>query len=944
MPSEKKPNDYKETLFLPQTDFPMRANLSSREPGFLEFWKEQDIYGKLVESRGERVPFILHDGPPYANANIHIGTALNKILKDIIVRYKWLRGYFAPYVPGYDTHGMPIEHKVLKDSGIAADSIDPVELRKRCAEHASKYARVQTEEFSRLGVMGNWEHPYITLDPRYEAAQMEVLADMLDKDLVYRGRKPVLWCVECGTALAAAEIEYEDESSPSIYVSYPFKEASERFPRLSGRDVCAIIWTTTPWTLPASLAISIHPDFDYSFRESGDKTYLMASETVDDVARAVGMEFGAELHRVRGRDLEGMSAAHPFYGDRGIPFVLAGYVTLDAGTGCVHTAPGHGAEDYETGVRYGIDIYNPVDTKGFFHPETGLVGGLSLEDATKLIFKVLSESGRLLGCLRITHSYPHCWRCKKPVIFRATDQWFVDVSKFRERALECIDREVKWVPSWGRDRIYNMVRDRFDWCLSRQRIWGMPLPAFRCDDCGSDILTADRTRAIADKFRERGSNYWWEASPLELLGDLAVCPHCSSGNISKGGDTMDVWFDSGCSHRGVLESPDVWPELGFPADMYLEGSDQHRGWFQSSLLTSVATRGRAPYRSVLTHGFIVDERGRKMSKSLGNAVYPQEIVEKYGADILRLWVASTDYRGDIGISSAIMANLSESYRRIRNTARFLLANLSGFDPGRDVIPHENLTEVDQYILQKLAAIVRKCTEDFDGCEFHLPLSKIHQFCDNEMSSFYIDISKDKLYADRADSNARRCARSVMWEVLSAMTKLIAPVLCFTSEEIWREMRKMDGSLPESVHLAFWPEPPSDGLDEGIRLRWERVVEARGAVLRALESARSRGVIGHALDASVWAEFGEEWGDLAASVPDGDWETISIVSSFRKVTSEEPADVTYRDEATGIVVGVSKSPDGKCPRCWKRRPEVGAREVCGRCADALEYLEGQRSAG
>jgi isoleucyl-tRNA synthetase len=915
----------------------MRANLSSREPGFLEFWDKKQVYRKLVEDRRDRTPFILHDGPPYANANIHIGTALNKILKDIIVRYKWMRGYFAPYVPGYDTHGMPIEHKVLKDAGITSDSIDPVELRKRCAEHAVRYACVQTGEFSRLGVMGDWEHPYITLATHYEAAQMRVLADMIERGLVYKGRKAVFWCIDCETALAAAEIEYEDETSPSIYVSYPFKEAAEKFSQLSGRDVNAIIWTTTPWTLPASLAIALHPDLDYSFYESGGKVYLIATELRDEVAKATGIEFGRELHRVKGKALEGFKAVHPFYDDRKIIFVLADYVTLEAGTGCVHTAPGHGAEDYETGVRYGIDIYNPVDSKGFFYPDTGLVGGMSLEDASKLIFKTLAESGRLLGRMKITHSYPHCWRCKKPVIFRATDQWFVDVSKFRDRALDCIESEVQWVPSWGRDRIFNMVRDRFDWCLSRQRIWGMPLPAFHCDDCGSAILTPDRTRVIADKFKEHGSNYWWEASPQELLGDLAFCPECSGRNITKENNTMDVWFDSGCSHKGVLENPEVWPELSFPADMYLEGSDQHRGWFQSSLLTSVATRGIAPYRAVLTHGFIVDEKGRKMSKSLGNAVYPQEIVEKYGADILRLWVASTDYRGDISISPAIISNLSESYRRIRNTARFLLANLNGFDPKRDIIPHPDLPEVDQYILLKLANIVRRGTEDFDGYEFHLPMSKVHQFCDNELSSFYIDISKEKLYADRTDSHSRRCARSVMWEVLSSITKLIAPVLCFTSEEIWQEIRRMDESLPESVHLALWPEPASDGLDGDILARWDRVMEARGAILRALETARSQGVIGHALDSSVWAVFGENYSDLDSHVSEGDWETISIVSSFKKSASPETADVIYRDETTGIVVGVSRSKDEKCPRCWKHRPEIGTQEVCSRCADALKYL-------
>ncbi len=938
MSTDQKSKDYKNTLFLPKTDFPMRANLAAREPGFLEYWDKAGIYRRLVEERRDRPAFVLHDGPPYANASIHIGTALNKVLKDIIIRYKWQRGYFAPYVPGFDTHGMPIEHKVLKDAGITVESIDPVELRKKCEAHARKFIDVQTQEFSRLGVAGDWGNPYITFRPEYEAMQMEILAEMVEAGLVYRGRKSIFWCIDCETALAAAEIEYEDETSPSIYVAYPFADAADKFSHLQGLDVNAVIWTTTPWTLPASLAIAVHPEYDYSFYEVGGKAYLVATAMRDEVAKVTGIEFGAELMRCKGKALEGMKAQHPFY-DRKIIFVLADYVTLDTGTGAVHTAPGHGVEDFETGIRYGLDIYNPVDPKGNFYPDTELVGGMSLEDASKVIFKTLTESGRLLGKMKLTHSYPHCWRCKKPVIFRATDQWFVAVSKFKERALQCIDREVEWVPAWGKDRISNMVRDRSDWCISRQRVWGVPIPAFYCKDCGEVILTPDRTRSVADKIRTKGSNYWWEADPATLLGDLACCPKCSGKNIEKEKDTMDVWFDSGCSHKAVLENRDVWPDLHTPAEMYLEGSDQHRGWFQSSLLTSVATRDRAPYKTVLTHGFIVDGQGKKMSKSLGNAVYPQEIVEKYGADILRMWVASTDYRGDVSITQTIIANLSESYRRIRNTARFLLANLSGFDPKRDMVPHAELGEVDQYILLRMARMVERNTRDFDAYEFHLPMSRLHQFCDSELSSFYIDISKDTLYADRADAKTRRCARSVMWEVLDTLARSAAPVLCFTAEEIWQEMRKMDPSRPESVHLASWPEPDTTGLDESILARWDKVMEARGAVSRALESARSQNIIGHPLDASVWAVFGEGWED-AAALRDADWETITIVSAFAKRTERAPADILHEDEATGIVLGVSRSRDEKCPRCWKKRPEVGAREVCDRCADALAAPGGQ----
>jgi isoleucyl-tRNA synthetase len=917
----------------------MRANLAAREPGFLAFWEKIGVYSRLVAERKDRPRFILHDGPPYANSNIHMGTAMNKVLKDIIVRYKWQRGCFAPYVPGFDTHGMPIEHKVLKDAGITAESINPVELRKKCEEHALKYVAVQTGEFMRLGVSGDWGNPYVTLRPEYEAAQMEILADMVDRDLVYRGRKAIFWCIDCETALAAAEIEYEDETSPSIYVTYPFPDASEHFPRLAGRDVSAMIWTTTPWTLPASLAIAVHPDYDYSFFETGSKVYLLATAMREEVEKVTGLEFGDELLKLKGKALECMKAIHPFYAQKKIVFVLADYVTLDTGTGCVHTAPGHGAEDFETGVKYGLEIYNPVDSKGFFYPDTDLVGGQSLEDASKAIFRVLTESGRLVGKMKLTHSYPHCWRCKKPVIFRATDQWFVAVSKFRDKALECIDREVEWVPSWGRERISNMVRDRSDWCISRQRIWGVPIPAFYCQDCGSVILTSDRVRTVAAKIKERGGSYWWEASPEDLLDDLAFCPSCSGRDIRKEKDIMDVWFDSGCSYKAVLENRDVWPDLRFPAEMYLEGSDQHRGWFQSSMLTSVATRGVAPYKSVLTHGFIIDGEGRKMSKSLGNAILPQEIVEKYGADILRLWVASTDYRGDVSITQTIISNLSESYRRIRNTARFLLANLSGFDPKRDSVPHSELAGVDQYVLLKLSKLVERGTAEFDGYEFHLPMFRVHQFCDNELSSFYIDISKEKLYADRADSHSRRSARSVMWEILSALTRMIAPVLCFTAEEIWQEMRRMDPSLEESVHLTDWPEPSEDGLDRELLPIWERVMEARGVITRALESARAKGLIGHSLDASVWADFGGHYSDLASYVSDSDWETITIVSSFTTAKGELSAPIVLGDEISGITVAVDKNVHGKCPRCWKHRPEVGAdgNEVCFRCADALERV-------
>lgn len=922
-------NDYKDTLFLPQTSFPMRANLSQREPEFLKFWHDMDLYGELRKKNRGKPSFILHDGPPYANASIHIGTATNKILKDFVVKYKWQRGYFAPYVPGYDTHGLPIELKVLKEQGLDRDNISPVELREKCSAYAKSFAKIQTEQFKRLGVIGDWEHPYMTLVPAYEATQTEGFADMVDKGFVYKGRKAIYWCTDCQTALAAAEIEYSDETSPSIFVAYSYTDAGKVFPELAGRDVDVIIWTTTPWTLPASMAVAVHPRFDYGFYRAGDKYYLIAQGLRDEVEKATGLVLGEPVISCKGAQLENSKAMHPFY-DREIPIVLAEYVTLESGTGCVHTAPGHGTEDYETGVRYGLDIYNPVDETGHYYMDTPIFGGMSLAAGEKKVFELLGGSKRLLGSHKITHSYPHCWRCKKPVIFRATEQWFVSVADFRDKALKCID-EVIWIPEWGKERITNMVRDRSDWCISRQRTWGVPIPAFYCEDCGEVILTGDRVRRVADKIRENGSNCWWSMTPEELTGDLAVCPKCGGRRLRKDSDIMDVWFDSGSSHAAVLEN---WEDLSWPADMYLEGSDQHRGWFQTSLLNSVATRGTAPYRMVLTHGFIMAGDGRKMSKSLGNSMTPDKIIDKNGADILRLWVASSDYRGDVRISQEIFDNLIESYRRIRNTARFLLANLKGFDPAKDPLPHSELTQIDQYILIKLEKLRSRATAGFDEYEFHQPMTLIHQFCDNELSSFYIDVSKDKLYADGEHDHSRRSIRTVMWEVLSTITRMMAPVLSFTSEEIWQQMRGMDPTLPESVLLTDWPEDLSQGLDPSVEDLWDKVMNARQGVLRGLEAARGRGIIGHPLDAHVQIKLSDYYKGLAGKISDETWETVLIVSSCEVVDEVRGAEVVHADETTGLTIGISRSADEKCPRCWKRRPEVAANGLCDRCRDVL----------
>ncbi|MEA4880338.1 MAG: isoleucine--tRNA ligase [Synergistaceae bacterium] len=928
--------DYKETLNLPETAFPMRANLAKREPGFLDFWKKEDIFGKMKKNREGKPSFVLHDGPPYANGHIHIGTAFNKILKDFIPKYKAMRGFFAPYVPGWDTHGLPIELHVLKSLGATKDTIDPVLLREKCTEYALEFLDVQRKEFIRLGVLGDWENPYITLNPEYEAAQLGAFADLVAKGLVYKGQKPVFWCIDCQTALAAAEIEYWDEKSPSVFVAYSLPEAGEINPVLAGKDVNIIVWTTTPWTLPASMAVALGGSHEYGFYRSGEKVYLFAKALLESVSSATGLSFDEELLVVMGKDLEGFKARHPFYPEREIPLLLADYVLLDTGTGCVHTAPGHGVEDYESGVKYGIPVYNPVDGKGYFKEGTGLVDGLSLKDGSKKVMEVLADSGRLLGSHSISHSYPHCWRCKKPVIFRSTDQWFIAVSEFRSQALMAIEKDVRWIPEWGKERIYNMVRDRSDWCISRQRIWGVPIPAFYCEGCGKPVLTEDRIRAILPIVRKKGCSAWWSMTPKELLGDLAVCPHCGGGELRKETDIMDVWFDSGTSHEAVLKTR---PELKWPADMYLEGSDQHRGWFQTSLLTSVGMHGKPPFEQVLTHGFIVDGEGKKMSKSIGNTVSPQEVIDQYGADILRFWVASTDYRNDIRISPAIVKNLSESYRRIRNTARYLLANLKDFDPAVQSVPFGQMTEMDRWILLKLKKVIGKGTAAFDDYEFHIPTVAIHQFCVNELSSFYLDSSKDRMYADGTCSLSRKSGQTAMWRILSILTGMLAPVLSFTAEEIWQEMRKIDGKLEESVFLSDWPSLDDLSDDEELEKKWDAMLTVRSAVSRALEIARGTSIIGHPLDARVEVEV-EGAKDVQSLFSEEELRVYSIVSDFRWVDRIEDMPVVHEDDETGVRVGIARAEGEKCPRCWQYRANRDARGLCPRCASVLSEEEGK----
>ena len=926
--------DYKDTLNLPVTNFPMRANLAKREPGFLEFWHSHDIYHKALNARKDSTErFELHDGPPYANGNIHIGTAFNKILKDFIVKSKTMTGRYTPYVPGWDTHGLPIELRALKDGGLSkhGTGVDPVELRKKCKETALHYLDIQREEFKRLGVLGEWDHPYITLDPAFEHLELHAFADMVNEGLIYRGLKPVYWCTDCQTALAAGEIEYWDEDSPSVYVAYPLPKVAEKFPELAGKETYIVIWTTTPWTLPSSAAVAVHPRYDYGFYEVDGKVYVLADGLKDSVAKETGLNFGDAFKLVKGAELENLKPLHPFF-EHELLVVLADYVELETGTGCVHTSPGHGVEDYETGVRYGLKVYSSVDHAGYFDKELPLVGGMSLDEGGKKALELIKEKGRLLGLGKIKHSYPHCWRCKKPVIFRATDQWFINVAKFKDKALNAIDNEIKWIPEWGHDRIFNMVSSRSDWCISRQRVWGVPVPAIHCKDCGQFTLTPDRIRTLAEKVKDSpdGTSIWWRESLESLFGDKACCDHCGSHNVEKDSNILDVWFDSGVSHMSVLNERFG---LHWPASMYLEGSDQHRGWFQSSLLTAIAIKGQAPYKQVLTHGFTLDGEGRKMSKSLGNTTAPQEVINEFGADILRLWAASTDYRNDVRISKQILKTLSETYRRIRNTARFLLGNLHDFKPGENSLSYDELFSMDKWILDRLQRIISRVYEAFEAYEFHVPVSLIHSFCVNELSAFYLDISKDRLYVEDKNSKTRRSAQTAMWEILSCLTRMLAPLLSFTAEEIWQEMRGIDETLPESVFLSDFPKQDSSRLNDELNSLWSEAEDLKSAVSRMLETMRADKTIGTSLEASVQVKKVDVLKKLADSFTVEELADIVIVSKFEWV-DELTLERKFNDAETGFEVAGEFAPGTKCPRCWKYDEHPNEHGLCKRCAHVL----------
>jgi len=921
--------DYKATLNLPKTTFPMKADLTGREPEMLRSWEEGRIYQKLRELRAGREMWILHDGPPYANGHIHIGHALNKILKDFVVKSRSMMGYNAVFVPGWDCHGLPIEHQVDKELGEGKRTVGVVEKRRLCREYAARFIDVQREEFRRLGVLGDWEHPYTTMDHRYEAVILRELAKFVGAGSIYRGLKPVHWCATCRTALAEAEVEYEDHRSPSIYVKFPVKDAKGKFAIDPSQGTHFVIWTTTPWTLPANQAIALHPRLSYRLVKTPAGDLILAQELIDACMKV--FNYGKGDYQVTrgawaGAELEGVICQHPWM-EREVPVVLGEYVHTEQGTGCVHTAPGHGTEDYETGLRYGLKVENPVDDEGRFLPTLPLFGGMRVWDANPKIVAELRRRGNLLAEGIVDHTYPHCWRCKNPTIFRATEQWFISMEKngLRQRGLEEI-RKVKWIPPWGEERIYNMILTRPDWVISRQRAWGVPIAVFYCQACQYVLAEQHLMERVADLMEREGADVWFLKSPQELLPPGTRCPHCGGTQFSKEDDILDVWFDSGVSQAAVLETR---PDQHWPAEMYLEGSDQHRGWFHSSLLAAVGTRGRAPYKEVLTHGFVVDGEGRKMSKSLGNVIAPQEVMSSYGAEILRLWVAAEDYRDDVRLSTEILTRLVEGYRRIRNTCRYLLGNLYDFDPRQHLVPREALLEIDRFILHRLQKVAGRLLRAYEKYEFHILFHALHNFCAVDLSAFYLDVLKDRVYTSAATSPERRAAQTAMFLLLEGITRLMAPVLSFTADEVWSYLPRRGGEAG-SVHLAEFPQVDETVLDEALGERWERLMGVRDEVLKVLEAARQRKLIGNALEAKVEILAGHALLPFLRGYAK-DLPTIFIVSAV----DLKPAPAGSPE----LSVVVHRAPGKKCERCWVYRESVGQSAeyptVCDRCVAVLK---------
>ncbi|MGE5173126.1 MAG: isoleucine--tRNA ligase [Betaproteobacteria bacterium] len=925
--------DYKTTLNLPKTDFPMKANLKDLEPRVIEKWRQENIYGRLQQQAEGRPTYILHDGPPYANGHIHIGHALNKILKDIIVKFKTMEGFRSPYVPGWDCHGLPIEHQVLKNLGPKKERMSQSEIRRLCRGYAGKFINIQRDEFKRLGVFGDWDNPYLTMNYAYEAAIVRELGKFVGSGGVYKGKKPVYWCGFDETALAEAEVEYADHESPSVFVRFALPDADEALPPLKGKKVSIVIWTTTPWTLVANLAVALHPEFDYIAVETGSEVFILAEGLLKQSMEKFGNKNYHVIEKFKGKKLEGLKARHPFI-DRDSLVIMGDHVTLEAGTGAVHTAPGHGQEDYEVGLRYGLDIYAPVDHKGRFTKEAGEFAGQQVFKANKGIIELLRNKGGLLAEEKISHSYPHCWRCKNPVIFRATEQWFISMKK-NDLLKNTIKKasEVVWVPGWGKDRFLSMIENRPDWCISRQRAWGVSIVAFTCTSCGELLLDKAVIDHVAGIVENEGSDVWFIKSSSELLPPGISCRKCGKKDFEKEMDILDVWFDSGVSHAAVLKQRQ---ELSRPADMYLEGSDQHRGWFQSSLLASVGAWGDAPYRTVLTHGFTVDGSGKKMSKSAGNVVAPQEVIDKYGAEVLRLWVSAADYRDDIRISQEILTHLAEAYRRIRNTCRYLLGNLADFDPDKDNVPDDKLIEIDRWALYRLQLLIQRVESGYNDFEFHIVFHSLHNFCAVDMSAFYLDVLKDRLYTAKAASVERRSGQTAMNKILSVMVRLMAPILSFTADEVWNYMK--GNSKADSVFLEEFPKVEDRYYFTDLDDPWNKILVVRGEVAKVLEALRRDKKIGHSLDACVTLYAGPQLREFLNGYKK-DLAFIFIVSSVEVAEeSDSPADAYTSDAVKGLRIGAGPARGKKCDRCWMYSETVGTVKehpgICSRCAGNL----------
>ena len=929
--------DYNKTIHLPQTDFPMRAGLPKREPALLNGEYEVSTYHKLMEHNAEKPSFVLHDGPPYANGDIHIGTALNKILKDMIVRYKNMTGYKAPYIPGWDTHGLPIESAILKNKKIKRDELSDVEFRDKCREYALSFVDRQRSEFQRLGVIGDWDNPYLTLKPEFEAAQIRVFGKMAEKGYIYKGLKPVYWCYTDETALAEAEIEYQDDPCTTIFVKFKVKDDKGKLASLTDLSkTYFVIWTTTAWTLPGNRAISVNPEFTYALMkvESGE-TYIVAKDLAEAVAKNAGIETYEIIAELPGSDLELMTAQHPLMDQESV--VLCGdHVTLDAGSGCVHTAPGFGADDFNICQKYDkaglthIGVPVPVNAKGVMTDER--FNGVHISKANDYVLPALEECGALLAKEDIVHSYPHCWRCKKPIIFRATEQWFCSVDAIKQAAVDSCDG-ISWKPEWGKERMTSMITERSDWCISRQRKWGVPIPIFYCDQCGADIVTPETIDHIANLFHDHGSNIWFEKTADELVPEGFVCPKCGHKHFSKESDIMDVWFDSGSTHAAVVDQRD---ELHFPADVYLEGGDQYRGWFQSSMLTSIATKGVAPYKQIITHGWTVDGEGRAMHKSLGNAVAPDEVIKDYGADMLRLWVSSADYTQDMRISKDILKQLSQAYLKIRNTARYMLGNLSGFNPDTDQVDYTALTPLDQWALARYNELIRTVRAAYDRYEFHGVYRAIYNFCVVDMSNFYLDIIKDRLYC--GDDADRAAAQTALYQILDGMTRMLAPMLAFTSEEIWAAMPHAKADEASCVLLNDIPDYNEKlCLSPELSAQWDKVIALRTDVNKALEAARGQKLVGKSLDAEVTLYLTAEGKEAFDAMGQHDLAAVCIVSKVTVVEGEGQG--VAGENFPGVTIAVAPSQAPKCSRCWTHNDQVDAEtELCPRCAGVLKKIQ------